>query len=149
MGLKAVFYILSNDSSPKGRYLYTCRIIEKAFNNNHKIYIHTANLEETQTFDIQLWTFGDISFVPHEIHPPSLDQDTPILIGHESPPSSQNDILINLTPEIAPFYKQFKHLIEVIPNEDSLKALARKRFQIYKKAGYSTEVFNVEIPTKR
>jgi DNA polymerase IIIc chi subunit len=51
--------------------------------------------------------------------------------------------LINLTPEVTPFYQQFNHLIEVIPNDDKLKALARKRFQIYKKAGYETEVFNI------
>jgi DNA polymerase III subunit chi len=143
MANKAAFYILNSESSSKGRALYTCRIIEKAFNNNHKIYIHAGDLEEAENFDTQLWTFSDTSFIPHEIYPPILSKDTPILIGHGDAPTGQNDILINLTPEVVPFYQKFNHLIEVIPNDDDLKALARKRFQIYKKAGYEPEVFNV------
>jgi len=142
MPLKAAFYILK-ESSLKERALYTCRIIEKAYNSNHKIYIHTANLEEAQNFDTQLWTFSDISFVPHEIYDQNSSTDTSILIGYNKAPAEQNDILVNLTSEIIPFYQQFNHLIEVIPNDENLKVLARKRFNIYQKQGYQTEVFNV------
>jgi DNA polymerase-3 subunit chi len=140
---KVAFYILNNESSLKGRDLYTCRIIEKAYSNNHKIYVHTSNTEETQNFDTQLWTFGDISFVPHEIYNQASNLESPVLIGHNEPPKESNDILVNLTSEIVPSYQQFNHLIEVIPNDDNLKALARKRFQIYQKEGYPVEVFNV------
>ena len=142
MPLKAAFYILK-EPSLKERALYTCRIIEKAYNSNHKIYIHTANLEEAQNFDTQLWTFSDISFVPHEIYDQNSSTDTSILIGYNKAPAEQNDILVNLTSEIIPFYQQFNHLIEVIPNDENLKVLARKRFNIYQKQGYQTEVFNV------
>jgi len=140
---KIAFYILNNESSLKGRALYTCRIIEKAYDNNHKIYIHTASLEETQNFDIQLWTFSDISFVPHEIYNQESNLEPRILIGHNEPPKGSNDILINLTSEIVPSYQQFNHLIEVVPNDNNLKDLARKRFQIYQKEGYPIEVFTI------
>ncbi|HBC71929.1 MAG TPA: DNA polymerase III subunit chi [Coxiellaceae bacterium] len=142
MSLKAAFYILK-EPSLKERALYACRIIEKAYTNNHKIYIHTTNLEEAQNFDTQLWTFSDISFVPHEIYNPNSNTDAPILIGYSMGPIGQNDILVNLTPEIVPFYQQFNHLIEVVPNDENLKTLARKRFAVYQKQGYQTEVFNI------
>ena len=51
MSQKAAFYILS-DSSAKGHDVYACRIIEKAFINKRKIYVHTATLEEAQAFEI-------------------------------------------------------------------------------------------------
>lgn len=143
MTSKISFYILNNEFSLKGRILYTCRIIEKAYNNNHKIYVHTANLEETQSLDTQLWTFSDISFIPHEVFNQDTNSDSQILIGYHEPPKGSNDILINLTSEIVPSYQQFNHLIEVILNDDNLKALGRRRFQIYQKEGYPIEVFNV------
>ena len=141
---KAAFYILNNDPSPKGRILYACRIIAKAYNNNHQIYVHTNSLDEAQNFDTQLWTFNDISFIPHEIYTPNSNLDIPILIGYgDNFPARTNNILVNFTHEIAPFYRQFGHIIEIIPNEENLKATARQRFQIYQKDGYTTEVFNV------
>ncbi len=140
---KIAFYILNNESSLKGRALYACRIIEKAYSNNHKIYVHVANSEEAQNFDAQLWTFSDISFVPHEIYGQGSNSDHQVLIGYGNPPNIMNDILVNMTPEMVPSYQQFNHLIEVIPNDDNLKVLGRKRFQIYQKEGHPLEVFNV------
>jgi len=139
---KIAFYILNNDSSLKGQYIYTCRIIEKAYTNNRKIYIHAPNQEEAQNFDTQLWTFSDISFIPHEIYDHNSNPSAPILIGFGDNPPESKDILINLTKEIIPFYQQFNHLIEVIPNDEQLKTLARKRYQIYQKDGYQIETFN-------
>lgn len=143
MSRKAVFYILDNDSSLKGQNIYACRIIEKAFNNNHKIYVHTANLEEAQNFDNQLWIFRDISFIPHEIYTSDSSLETPVLIGYNNIPQERDDILVNLTIESPASYQHFNHIIEVVPHDDNLKTIARKRFKIYKEAGYNVEVFNV------
>jgi len=140
---KTAFYILNNESSLKGCAIYTCRIIEKAYSNNRKIYIHTTNLEAAQNFDIQLWTFSDISFVPHEIYTQNSNLDVQILIGYGNNLPEKKDILVNLTPEIMPFYQQFNHLIEVVPNDDNLKSLARKRFQTYQKDSCPIEIFNI------
>lgn len=141
---KISFYILNNETTLKGRALYTCRIIEKAYSNHHKIYVFTNNLKEAQDFDAQLWTFSDISFVPHEVYNQDTNLECPILIGYqEEPPHGLNDILVNLTDKIIPFYQQINHLIEVIPNDEHLKTLGRKRFQNYQKEGYPIEIFNV------
>lgn len=141
MTTKVSFYIL-NQPSLKERDLYSCRIIEKLYNHNHKIYIHTNGPEEAQNFETQLWTFSDISFVPHEIYNQNIKPNAPISIGFGTVPIEQNDTLINLTPDI-PCYQQFKQLIEVIPSDDSLKEFGRTRFQTYKKEGCQIEVFYV------
>ena len=145
MAKKATFYILESKNSPKEQAIYTCRIIEKAFNNGFRIYIHTDTPDDAQNFDAQLWTFGDISFVPHELYPPQVDQDVPVLISHNNaiPTEFSQDTLVNLTPSILPFYQQFSRFIESIPNDENLKAEARKRFKAYKDTGYETEDFNI------
>ena len=143
---RAAFYILT-DTTLKARDLYTCRIIEKAFMSGHKIYVHTANQTDAQNFDTQLWTFRDISFVPHEIYQQDSNPDVPVLIGHNTTPPETRDILVNLTAETPSFYQQFQHIIAVIPNDDSLKKAARKQYQAYQKQGYEMEAFNIKATT--
>ncbi|CAL7963888.1 DNA polymerase III subunit chi [Gammaproteobacteria bacterium] len=146
MSLKAAFYILT-EPTPKARDLYACRVIEKAFSNGQTVYVHAATVAEAQSFDVQLWTFRDISFVPHEIYNQNLNSAAPVLIGYDAVPTGKKDILINLTSETPSFYQQFDHIIEVIPNDANLKAAARKRYQVYQSSGYKIEIFNIRAPT--
>lgn len=139
---KAVFYLIP-DGALKARDLYVCRVVEKAFTNKHKIYIYTSNHEETLTMDTQLWTFRDISFVPHAIYnDTSLSSNVelpPILIGHTAPPADFSDILINLNPNIPRFYQQFTHIIEVAPDDQQLRATAREHYKYYQKQNCNME----------
>ena len=145
MSHKAAFYILA-EPALKARNLYACRIIEKAYSAGHRVYIHTATLEDAQNFDAQLWTFRDISFVPHEIYNQKPESDAPVLIGYDIKPTEQKDILINIAAEIPEFYQQFNHIIEVVPNNDKLKKAARKKYKIYQEQGYQMENFNISAP---
>ncbi|EKE01237.1 MAG: DNA polymerase III, chi subunit superfamily [uncultured bacterium] len=144
MSPKAAFYILA-EPSLKARDLYACRVIEKAYTNGHTIYVHTATMDEAQNFDTQLWTFRDISFVPHEIYSQNSTSGAPILIGYNGIAPEKKEILINLTSEIPSFYQQFDHIIEIIPNDDQLKTAARKQYQVYQHSGYQMETFNIPI----
>ncbi len=142
MEFRVSFYILKELQTIKDRDLYACRIIEKAYNNKHKVFVFLSDLEETNKFDTQLWTFSDISFVPHEIYNQANDS-TQILLGYDHKPNKTNDILINLTSNIPIFYQDFNHIIEVIPNDEQLKKLARVRFKQYKQNGAKIETFDV------
>jgi len=146
MSLKAAFYILT-EPTLKARDLYACRIIEKAFSNSQTVYVHTATVAEAQSFDIQLWTFRDISFVPHEIYNQNLNSAALILIGYDVVPTGKKDILINLTSKTPSFYQQFDHIIEIIPNDVDLKTAARKQYQVYQSSGYQMETFNIKTST--
>lgn len=147
MSLKTVFYLLQ-DQSLKARDLYACRLIEKAYNNKRKVYIHTVNFDEAQLLDKQIWTFRDISFIPHEIYNTNVNATNPppIVIGYNATPNATeyNDVLINFALEIPKFYNQFQHIIEVVPNEDNLRASARKRYQYYQKQGCKMETINID-----
>lgn len=143
MNKKASFYILTNQKTTRDQTVYACRVIEKAFNSQHRVYVYLSDLETAKSFDDQLWTFRDISFVPHQIYELNIDKKMPVLIGYTTPPSEMNEVLVNLTVNLVPAYNQFQHLIEIVLDLEDLKKLARQRFQHYKKAGYRIEVFEL------
>ena len=143
MSPKAAFYILT-EISLKARDLYACRIIEKAYSSGQKIYVYFATQEEAQGFDTQLWTFRDISFVPHEIYNQNPDSTAPVLIGYDKAPTEKKDVLVNFSSDVPVFYKKFSHIIEVVPNDDAFKALARKKYQTYQQQGCQMETFNIK-----
>lgn len=140
--IKVAFYILP-DANLKARDLYACRLIEKAYNTNHRVYILAVNLAEAQNIDTQLWTFRDISFIPHAIYNNEPNGETPVLIGYNSVPPKHNDVLVNLTNEIPKFYTQFKHIIELIQNEEAAKKTGRAHYSYYKNQHHQIETYNI------
>lgn len=124
---KAVFYILKSEAL-KARDLYACRLVDKAYQNERRVYVYVASPEEAISFNTQLWTFHDISFVPHEIYKPEIS--APVVIGWEEP-LANFDVLLNLTLNIPSFFKAFNHIIEVIPNISEIKAKGREKYKYY------------------
>ncbi|CAM4452659.1 MAG: DNA polymerase III subunit chi [Legionellaceae bacterium] len=128
------FYLLK-ENTLGARLHCACRIIDKAYQQNHKIYIQVNTLEIAQQLDDILWIFRDISFIPHQIYNENNPLNSPIQIGIIPPPENFSDILINLTEEIISQYKQFQRVIEIIPNQEELKHKARNHYRIYREAG--------------
>lgn len=146
---KAAFYLLAAPLA-KMRDLYVCRLVEKAYQNELKVYVYANSLVETQTIDTQLWTFRDISFVPHKIYTAndsssSLPLHLPsTLIGCIDPPSGYNEVLINLTSTVPTFFADFSHIIEVVPNDENLRQIAREHREQYKESGYETVIHEIQ-----
>lgn len=129
------FYILS-ESDVNIRFQFTCRLTEKAYKNQHRVYIHTDNERDAHLLDELLWTYCEESFLPHNLYGEGPIPAPPIQIGFDVTPQKQNDILINLSQEIPTFYPQFNRVIEVVPNETSLQECARNHYRIYRAQGY-------------
>ena len=61
------FYILPSESTQE-RYMFACKLIEKAYRSGHFCYVLTDNAEQSQKIDDLLWTFRAGSFIPHQIY---------------------------------------------------------------------------------
>lgn len=140
------FYLL-NTYSKQDVYRFLCRLVEKAYQQQSHAYIHTCSLEEAQSLDDLLWTFRDISFIPHQIGeinnallPPS------ILIGTDNPKQHSPDILFNLTQEVPPFFNEFPRIIEVVCEEKEHKIQARKKYKAYKEQNCPLTTHNISLP---
>ena len=127
------FYILK-DEGVIARNRFACRLMEKAYQQNERVYLHCGNSIEAEQLDKLLWTFRDISFVPHTRVGEAHADNVAILIGHEEIPADENNILVNLANDVPAAYQQFQRVIEVVPQDQELKQQLRDHYRIYREA---------------
>ncbi|KPJ67560.1 MAG: hypothetical protein AMJ43_04760 [Coxiella sp. DG_40] len=143
MPINITFYLLPS-ATIEACGLYICRLTEKVYKKNHRIYIHASSEYETKTFNDLLWTFKDISFIPHNIYEENPTSPAPIQIGSsKEQPSNHNDVLINLTQEVPNFYPNFKHILEIVPNNTTAKESSRNKYKFYQQQGCKLETHNI------
>ena len=91
------FYILENDQS---REMMACHLVEKAWQQQHRVHIHTESAAQAKKLDEMLWSFSDDSFIPHEIGSHNEKLAT-VSIDHAADPVC-HEMLINLAAELDP-----------------------------------------------
>ena len=135
------FYVLEG-AEDRARLVYACRVIEKAFLQNLTVCVNLASHAETESFDTLLWTFADRAFVPHALAreagmvagaPPA----TPVWVGCLTPIAA--DLLVNLAPEVPPFYADYGRVAEFVDAEPSRRDAGRRRFTHYRDRGHPPE----------
>ena len=90
------FYVLPGTEA-RARLKFACRIAEKAYLADQRVFVWLDDAAELQSFDELLWTFADRSFVPHELYRDAQQwQDTPVLLGCDAQPQQPFDMLLNL-----------------------------------------------------
>jgi len=126
------FYLLKN-ASPNIMALTACRISEKAYKQGHKIYLLTESPTQKESLNALLWTFQEISFVPHALWEGKLAEDIPVYVGATDTSSLPfQDILINLTQEIPSYYNNFQRVIEIVADQPDTREKAREKFRYYR-----------------
>ena len=137
------FYILS-EQGPRERYVFACRLAEKAYRLDNTVHIHAGSPEIAAQLDDLLWTFRDGSFVPHDLlAPSSADRNSPVTIGCDTGPEGSRDLLINLCDDVPPFADTFPRVAELVSSDDDCKRESRKRFVAYRDNGHTLETHNV------
>ena len=146
------FYILPSESLEE-RYLFACKLIEKAYRSGSFCYVLTDSAEQSRTIDDLLWTFRAGSFIPHQIYtgePPDIARDgvhaagSPgasaatekvILIGSLDAPEHWQKVLFNLSsryPDVGP---QTERILEILDNSETTKEAGRNRYRRYQQSG--------------
>jgi DNA polymerase-3 subunit chi len=128
------FYILEAQQETV-RELFCCRLVEKAYNQGHKIFINTRDQEQLQRLNQLLWTFRDGSFIPHDIYSDE-QSEAAVQLGHQQQPQYHHDVLVNLADETPLYFSQFSRLAEVTSQQLEIREQARKRFKFYRDRGY-------------
>lgn len=136
---RADFYILNGNTAPSR---FSCTVAGKACNQGNSVYIVAENQDAAASLDDLLWTYQDISFLPHaciDVATPG----TPIIIGWPGIQAPQTDVLINLTGAIPDDIAGFNRIIEIIADESSRREQGRERYKFYREHGF--EMFNHNI----
>lgn len=136
---KVDFYILSAGSQEHT----ACRLVEKAYQLGHKVYVHAASEEHARHLDQLLWTYREGSFVPHEFYVSNQACESPVLIGSSESPESEAEVLINLAPQVPLFFSRFLRVAEIIDHHDEARQHGRERFKFYRDRGYPLDTHNL------
>jgi len=133
------FYLLQ-PSCNQHRELFVCRLVDKIWQQGHKIYIHTQTQTQAMQLDKLLWTFQDRSFVPHDVYPNAKDSIAPTQIGYQNDNFwSQADVLINLNDTVPTFFTEAERVLEILNEDSQIKAQGRERYRAYREAGFTPE----------
>lgn len=135
---KIDFYILKNNAT-LNRATLACRLAEKAYQQQHHIYIHADSQQDAQRLDDLLWTFNQGSFLPHEIIEANTPCTAPIKIGFAETVLDDYDVLINLGHEIPKHFSRFTRVAELVEADEQARQQARERFRFYRDRGYPLE----------
>ncbi len=134
------FYILEKEDE-ESRYLFACRLAEKAWQLGNKIHIHTMVQKDSKKIDELLWTFKDNSFVPHQIV--ENKDHLPISISYGEKFIKSKDLLINLCDQIPDFSSSFPRIAELVISEKACKQKSRERYKIYKEQGHTLRMHKI------
>jgi DNA polymerase-3 subunit chi len=139
------FYILGSDSD-EARLLLACKIVDKATQLDHHVYVHSTSDAEAQKLDELLWTFSQGSFIPHAVvrsasEKPPLE---PVLIGVNQPPGPGRwDVLVNLAADVPEFFSRYGRVAEVVDANAARREQSRERYRFYRDRGYKLNTHQV------
>lgn len=140
---KIDFYVLP-DESEQTRLRFVCRLIEKAYKNRHRIYIHTNQQTDAHKLDELLWTYREDSFLPHNLYGEGPEPAPPIQIGFGVTPEKHRDILINLSNEVPAFYTQFARILECVTHDAAIQEISREHYKLYRSQGHTINTHKLE-----
>ncbi|MFW5444522.1 MAG: DNA polymerase III subunit chi [Methylococcaceae bacterium] len=143
---EASFYILPTRSL-SDRYLFACKLIEKAYRSGQFCYVYTDSDMQSQQLDNQLWTFRENSFIPHQLYDEALnkppDYEQTVLIGTHSAPEKWQKLIFNLSSKYPDDLTKTDRVLEILDNNDDLKQAGRQRFRQYNQDGFNTTTHKI------
>jgi DNA polymerase-3 subunit chi len=135
------FYLLPSRSQQE-RYLFACKLIEKAYRSGHFCYVLTDSAEQSEIMDNLLWTFRAGSFIPHERYtndtaslPRAEWERNVILIGTQKAPENWQKTVINLSSQCPQDLEQIERILEILDDSEETKEAGRQRYRQYQLLG--------------
>ena len=136
----ALFYILNKAEDLK---ISVCKIIKEYYKKKYKIFVSSRSNDLVNELNNLLWTFEQISFIPH-CTTKNYDKNSPILLGgKDSFPETVNlkeyDVWLNLDDEMEENYTDFEIILEIVSQNEKERMLSRKRYLNYQKNNFEVK----------
>jgi DNA polymerase-3 subunit chi len=140
---KVDFYI-ARDPSRQALLQIGCRVIEKAWQHGHRVYVLTDTADESRQLDDLLWTFRQDSFVPHALREADpAPTASPVLIGEADTLPPAVDVLVNLSSRLPGCAQDCARVAELVANDPPARAHARERYRHYRDLGARIDTHDV------
>ena len=130
------FYLF--EKSQERQVESACRLCRKILNQHPQIWWYCTDVAQQKHLDELLWRFDASSFIGH-----GIDQlDSPVCISGQLPPS-QDWIVFNFNNHALEHIHDFRHIIEIIENNESAKQIGREKFKMYRRLGVEPRTFKL------
>jgi len=134
---EVTFYVLAADDVAER---FACRFALSCRRRGLDLCIYTAGQEQAEQLDRMLWTFRDVSFVPHRPadQPPLPAEPGPhVTVAHPDclPPPEQRRALCNLSDGVPQCATEFERIAEIVGASPTQRTQARERFRAYQQLG--------------
>ena len=140
-GPRVSFYIVADGDEP-ARRSYACRLVEKAYLQDHRVVVRLGSGDDVADFDELLWRFSDRSFVPHEVAG-SDPGAAPVLLTAGEDPAGAADVLVNLADDVPPWFCRYARVVELVGGDAAARQAGRERFRFYREQGLEPETHNL------
>jgi DNA polymerase-3 subunit chi len=137
---QADFYVLKGVRNP-GRF--TCSITNKAWSHGNRVFIIAKDQQQAVAIDDLLWTYHDISFLPHTTID-NVDTASPVTIGWDGSNTCDADVVINLTDTVPDCAADYGRVIEIITDDPDEKNKGRQRYKVYRDMGFDLINHNID-----
>lgn len=136
------FHILS-EAGDDVRVRHACTLVQAAYDNAQRVFIHVDSESEARRIDDALWIFRDQAFIPHEIAATSSPSHPRImaLIGM-TPAPADFTTLINLGNAVPPEFVSSLQIFEIVDGDVQRKQAGRERYKQYREQGCTLQTKN-------
>jgi DNA polymerase-3 subunit chi len=127
------------------RLPFACKWTKKAVEAGHRLVVYAPEPGRAEQIDRLLWTFSQLSFVPHVSAGHALAGETPVVIAASDDESllPHRETLLNLSDSAPPWFSTFEALREIVSVQDEERAAARERYKHYQALGYTISSENM------
>ena len=122
---------------------FACNLAKRAFDDGRRLIVFAPSTKLAEEFDRLLWTFSQLSFVPHVKAAHPLASETPIVIATDDTSLPHHEALLNIGDDPPPFFSRFDALREVVSGDVDDRASARERMKFYKARGFDVQTHDM------
>lgn len=114
-----------------------CTIAAKALERGVRLFVLTSDKAHSESVDRLMWTFAQLSFLPHVRAAHPLAAQTPVIVDHVFDPLPHDQVLLNLTDTTPSVFSRFERLVEIVSLDPDDRQRARGRWRFYSERGYA------------
>jgi DNA polymerase-3 subunit chi len=139
---------VTEEAGEGARLRLACRIAEKAYLAKNRVVVLCDDPTVVPRFDELLWTFGDGSFVPHDIvMRDGAPCEAPVALTAGPLPGEPfplvDAVLINLGTAVPGCFERFGRVAEFLDARPEVRTAGRERFKVYRGKSIEPQTHNV------
>ncbi|AGF49879.1 DNA polymerase III subunit chi [Candidatus Kinetoplastibacterium blastocrithidii TCC012E] len=118
-----------------------CQIINGYYLNKRRVVVYSNEYDILCKLNIMLWTFKDVSFIPHSFYQKknNCEEEYIIISDYLSQTShikNNEMLLVNMSNILPLCYNDFDCVVEIVTEDEQERSEARSRWRTYKNDGH-------------